>query len=704
MVVKMSARSLFLLVGLCCFWSTALSETQISTSNCTSVVKSYDGWPGKYNGELQIPIEEYINGWTLELAFSDSITRFRVWGAKIKDETTSSVKLVHRNSNKYLNPGSTLSISFTYSFRSPSNPMINSVKFNDQELCKNDAVAAVTTATTTTTTTKTSTTTAKTTTTTPKTTTTKTPETTTTTTLKTTTTTPKTTAATTPETTTTTTPETTTTTTLKTTTTTPKTTAATTPETTTTTTPETTTTTTPKTTTTTTPETTTTKVKTCTNLPYDYDVVLHKSLLFYEAQRSGELPDTQRVTWRRDSALDDAEDDDTKEHIDLKGGYYDAGDYMKFGFPMAAAATVLAWGAIENKRAYEDAGEWSHMKEAVKWATDYFIKAHVSDFVFYGQVGKGEWDHAYWGRPEDMTMKRPAYKITKDKPGSDLAGETAAALAAASILFRDSDPTYADNCLQHAKKLYEFADTYRGNYSDSIPDAKEYYKSWSSYGDELAWAAVWLYRATNETFYLTEATDHYEEFNLGYLPFAFSWDQKAPGVQVLLAQLTDETEYKKAITSFCDDIMNNKPRTPKRLVHILQWGSLRYASNAVFVCLRAAALGIKPDIYRDFAKEQIHYILGDTNRSFVVGFGNNSPERPHHASSSCPDPPATCDWSVFSSPEPNPHPLNGALVGGPDINDVYEDKRDDYIKNEVTCDYNAGFQSAVAELRSLYCA
>ena len=27
-------------------------------------------------------------------------------------------------------------------------------------------------------------------------------------------------------------------------------------------------------------------------------------------------------------------------------GYYDAGDLVKFGFPMAATVTVLAWGGI----------------------------------------------------------------------------------------------------------------------------------------------------------------------------------------------------------------------------------------------------------------------------------------------------------------------------------------------------------------------
>ena len=44
----------------------------------------------------------------------------------------------------------------------------------------------------------------------------------------------------------------------------------------------------------------------------------------------------------------------------------------------------------------------------------------------------------------------------------------------------------------------------------------------------------------------------------------------------------------------------------------------------------------------------------------------------------------------------SPHQLNGALVGGPGRNDDYEDRRGDYVKNEVACDYNAGFQGALA--------
>ena len=100
--------------------------------------------------------------------------------------------------------------------------------------------------------------------------------------------------------------------------------------------------------------------------------------------------------------------------------------------------------------------------------------------------------------------------------------------------------------------------------------------------------------------------------------------------------------------------------------------------------------------------KQIHYALGDTGRSFVVGFGTNPPTQPHHRSSSCPKNSATvCDWNSYNNQGPNPSTLWGALVGGPGQDDSYADLRSDYVKNEVACDYNAGFQSALAGLRTL---
>jgi len=70
--------------------------------------------------------------------------------------------------------------------------------------------------------------------------------------------------------------------------------------------------------------------------------VLQLSILFYEAQRSGELPANNRIPWRRNSAMTDA----TEEGNDLTGGWYDAGDNIKLGVrPTADRETPMPWTA-----------------------------------------------------------------------------------------------------------------------------------------------------------------------------------------------------------------------------------------------------------------------------------------------------------------------------------------------------------------------
>jgi len=176
--------------------------------------------------------------------------------------------------------------------------------------------------------------------------------------------------------------------------------------------------------------------------------------------------------------------------------------------------------------------------------------------------------------------------------------------------------------------------------------------SWSGYGDELTWAAAWLYRATNLQTYQTDYERFWSEFGMGSRPSEASWDWKQAHVQALLAKIDGGNQYTTAARNFCDwvtfyrisslrpnvivldvKVINSAPKTPKGLVFLSEWGSLRHAANAVFVCLQAAGAGINPELYRTFAKTQIDYMLGDSGRSFVCGFGNNPPTQPHHAAS-----------------------------------------------------------------------
>ena len=334
----------------------------------------------------------------------------------------------------------------------------------------------------------------------------------------------------------------------------------------------------------------------------------------------------------------------------------------------------------------------------VRWGADYLVKCHTDQYELYGQVGNSAMDHSVWTRPEDSTVSRPAYKVTRDKPGSDLVAETAAALASAAFLL-ERDIKYSDELVKHSKELYKFAKEYPGKYDKSIKDAHDNYPS-TDYKDELVWAAVWLYLATEEEEYLSDARTLYDDANIGQSS-EFSWDDKGPGVMTLLTMVTDEEKYKEDLQRYCDDVVYKKPRSPMGMVFISRWGSLRHASNAAFICLTASHLGVgDKENYTQFSVQQLDYILGyteDGGHSFVVGFGQDPPQRPHHAASSCPPRPKVCDWSAFSKPGPNPNTLTGALVGGPDnAEDIWEDDRANYVTNEVALDYNAGFSGLIA--------
>ncbi|KAL1806818.1 hypothetical protein ACET3Z_029886 [Daucus carota] len=468
---------------------------------------------------------------------------------------------------------------------------------------------------------------------------------------------------------------------------------------------------------------------------FDYADAFDKSLLFFEAQRSGKLPSTQRVRWRADSGLSDG----FKQGVDLVGGYYDAGDHVKFGLPMAFSVTMLSWGVTEFRKEITGQNQMGNTLAAIKWGTDYFIKAHPQPNVLWAQVGDGDSDHYCWERAEDMTTSRTAYKLDTKNPGSDLAGETAAAFAAASLAFKPYDSSYSNLLLVHAKQLFSFADRFRGLSINSIPNSKKFYAS-SGYEDELLWAAAWLYQATKEDYYLKYAVDNAVSMGgTGWAVKQFSWDNKYAGVQILLSKVLLEgkggaytstlKQYQAKADYFtcaCQQKNDgyNAPMTPGGLLYINDWNNLQYAASAAFLhavyaqYLSAANAIVKcpdallnPQDLLNFAKSQGDYLLGKNPKSmsYIVGYGQNYPNHVHHrgasiASTSVLHSSVGCvqgfeTW--YRRTERNPNIIYGALVGGPDKNDEFIDNRSNYEQTEPTMTGTAPLIGLFSKLQSL---
>ncbi|KAF3332259.1 Endoglucanase 24 [Carex littledalei] len=461
-----------------------------------------------------------------------------------------------------------------------------------------------------------------------------------------------------------------------------------------------------------------------------YRTALSASLQFLQIQKAGRLVNNQ-IPWRGDSAWEDGKE----AGLDLSKGLYEAGDHMKFGLPMAFTATILSWTVLEYDDQLVRDAKRNLATDGLRWITDYLVKAHSADNVLCIQVGDPKIDHSCWDRPESMVEQRPLLFINKTSPGSDVAGETAAALAAASLVFKSSDPTYSDSLLKHAQQLFEFADNYTGIYSVTFPDLATYYNS-TDYHDELLWAAAWLYHATGDLKYLNYATDNGQKFKGYGDPTYFSWDDKRAGTQVLLSRVryfssgslpnninTVLDSYRTAAERVMCILVPGSPysttdRTPGGLVWIQEWNSLQHPVAGSFLAAiysNYMATTQKTDIscdkktftaadLRNFAKSQADYILGNNpiKMSYLVGYGSLYPQKVHHRGASIPadEDPSCSDYTWLNSPSRNPNIAIGALVGGPFFNDTYIDKRDNALQGEPTTTSSALFTGLLSGLVS----
>ncbi|KAJ8768601.1 hypothetical protein K2173_022723 [Erythroxylum novogranatense] len=453
----------------------------------------------------------------------------------------------------------------------------------------------------------------------------------------------------------------------------------------------------------------------------NYKGALSNAILFFEGQRSGKLPVNQRVTWRGDSGLSDGKHD----NVNLKGGYYDAGDNVKFGWPMAFTVSLLSWGAIEYGKEISNVNQLDYLHNAIRWGTDFILQSHTSSTTFYTQVGDGNADHQCWERPEDMDTPRTLFKITAASPGTEAAAEAAAALSAASIALKSVDSSYSERLLRHAQSLFDLADKYRAPYKASCP----FYCSYSGYQDELLWAATWLYKASGENKYLS-----YVLTNQRWSQAAseFSWDNKYAGAQTLLSKefyggKKDLAKFKTDAESFFCSLLPGSSSvqirtTPGGLLYTRDSANLQYVTSSSMLMfiysktltsahgsnLQCGSAKFTAPRIKAFAKSQVDYILGNNpmNMSYMVGFGTKYPTQLHHRGSSIPSihehrAKVSCSdgySNYYYSSKSNPNTHAGAIVGGPDSNDQYKDSRSEYSHAEPTTYMNAAFVGSVAAL------
>ncbi|WVO14710.1 hypothetical protein L204_102348 [Cryptococcus depauperatus] len=435
-----------------------------------------------------------------------------------------------------------------------------------------------------------------------------------------------------------------------------------------------------------------------------WSAVLGNALWFYDAQRSGKLDSGtygNRVDWRNDSGLGDGSD----WGLDLSGGWYDAGDYIKATYPLCFTLFALSWGALTHGAGYGMANQTAYLDGTLRWGYDWLIKVGVG-----GETALME------GGDQGLPTPRPAYAVNASFPGTDVWSAASFAFSIGSLLYTPgftwttaassggpslANASYAAGLLDHAKRLYEVANktSPKTTFYESLGKSLAAYAS-SGYQDDLTLSALSLAVATNDSRYYLDAYNNYVQYGLSGKQAVWNWDSQIPAIYVLFAEVakarpglaegagldSNLTGWQKEAERFFDAVAGGNLETGHLTKGDSNEASLNPAMAIAMLMFKYAPMASassKTDAYNS----QLNYLLGSNPMKvpYLVGIHPNSPANPHSGPASG----GTSLDGIRNSPPTEAHVLYGAMVGGPLSNDLFWDWRDDWVQTEVALDYNA---------------
>jgi endoglucanase len=267
-----------------------------------------------------------------------------------------------------------------------------------------------------------------------------------------------------------------------------------------------------------------------------YSRPLANSLFFYESQRDGpdfiasdlrtapgHLNDAKTKVYLQplydtnDNLLQDLTP--TGATINVSGGWWDAGDYLKFVETHSYTVALMLIGARDFPDQMGVGSDRSDFTDEARFGLDWLQKMwNDRTRTFYYQVGIGACDanqticisdHDIWRLPQvDDTFggNDPIDRFIRHRPvflninggsgakiNANMAGRLAADFALCFQNFKDSDPDYAGRCLLAAEHVFALADTSGANVGNSVSPPDFYPET--EWRDDLELGATELYFA-----------------------------------------------------------------------------------------------------------------------------------------------------------------------------------------------------------------
>ncbi|HEX7307036.1 glycoside hydrolase family 9 protein [Lentzea sp.] len=383
----------------------------------------------------------------------------------------------------------------------------------------------------------------------------------------------------------------------------------------------------------------------------------------------------------------------TGTRVDLEGGWFDAGDFVKFTHASSySTASMLL--ALRNRH---DDALYREAKFGLRWLDKAWDE---KSGVLYAQVGIGTGseefgfvgDHDVWRLPEaddELDVQpgdsryfikyRPVFRANRagEKISPNLVGRVAGSFALAAQVEAPRDPRLARSYLDKAASLFALAKTSDvGELVTAFPHAYYPEESWT---DDMEFGATQLALAAKSLndkryasfaraaahwaheFLATGDPDTLNVYNisaLGHADLAPLLRKGVPGAEVTEKQVVGD--IRRQLRKGADAARTSPFRTA---ANVETWD----VGSRTFGYITTAALYRKltgSKEYATFGTQQRGFALGTNawGTSLIVGVGTKFPECPHHQAA-----------NLSGSTTGGSKVLAGAVINGPNDASLFGD-------------------------------
>lgn len=408
--------------------------------------------------------------------------------------------------------------------------------------------------------------------------------------------------------------------------------------------------------------------------------------------------------------------------LDVRGGWYDAGDHGKY----VVNSGISTWQLLNayertlhidgaNPEALADGtlaipeqgnGTPDILDEA-RWNVEFMLAMQVPNGQDLAGMAHHKIHDENWTGLPMLPHEDPENRYLAP-PSTAATLNLASVAAACARLWSDLDPGFADTCLTAAEDAYAAAQANPDMIAPASDDQGGGAYSDDDLSDEFYWAAAELYATTGKPEYASDLQGHQLYYGESFSTRGADWANTGLLGDITLALVpgalpaSDASALRAEFAAFADTLLGlldaqgyPTPYREERSGGIFyEWGSNNLVlNNAVVLALAHDFTGDQD--YRDGVVATIDYILGRNplNQSYVTGYGTQATQNPHHrfwanqADSSLPGPPS------------------GVLAGGPNsgLQDslaseelagcspqkCYLDHIDSWSTNEITINWNS---------------